>query len=42
MSRSNDPRVVGMADFAPTRDSPSFVRAEEGALFKQNLKTAQT
>jgi pimeloyl-ACP methyl ester carboxylesterase len=41
MAQTNDPRVVGMAYFAPTRDSPTFARAEEGAQYERNLQTAR-
>jgi pimeloyl-ACP methyl ester carboxylesterase len=41
MALKNDPRVVGMAYFAPTRDSPTFARNEEGAQYERNLQTAR-
>jgi pimeloyl-ACP methyl ester carboxylesterase len=41
MALTQDPRVVGMAYFAPTRDSPTFARAEEGAQYERHLQTAR-
>jgi dienelactone hydrolase len=41
MALKNDPRVVGMVYFAPTRDSPSFARVEEGPLYERHLQSAR-
>ena len=41
MALTQDPRVVGMAYFAPTRDSPTFAQAEEGTQYERNLQTAR-
>jgi pimeloyl-ACP methyl ester carboxylesterase len=41
MSLRDDPRVVGMVYFAPTRDTPSFAQAEEGAQYAKNLEISR-
>jgi len=41
LSLTQDPRVVGMVYFAPTRDTIPFAQAEEGAAYATNLATAR-
>ena len=41
LSLTQDPRVVGMVYFAPTRDTIPFAQAEEGAAYAGNLATAR-
>lgn len=41
MGLTQDPRVVGMVYFAPTRDTVTFAQMEEGAQYARNLQIAR-
>jgi pimeloyl-ACP methyl ester carboxylesterase len=41
MSLTQDPRVVGLVYFAPTRDTVTFAQKEEGEQYGQNIRIAR-